>query len=42
MVADLDSENAAFVENVDASQQFASALFNIAECSEHFAAGRQK
>ena len=41
MVADLDSENAAFVENVDASQQVASALFNVAECSEHFAAGRK-
>ena len=41
MVADLDSENAAFVENVDASHQVASALFNVAKCSEHFAAGRK-
>jgi hypothetical protein len=41
LVADLDSENVAFVENVHASQQVASALFNVAECSEYFAAGRK-
>ena len=41
MVADLDSENAAFVENIGASHQVASALFNVAECSEHFAARRK-
>src|SRR4029077_8608628 len=41
MVADLDSENVAFCENVNASQQVASALFNLVECSEHFAGGRK-
>src|ERR1700720_89839 len=41
MVADLDCENVSLMENVDALQQVASALFNVAERSKHFAVGRK-